>query len=98
MLELVFSLMVIVGVVAAAGFAFLRPQGIYMRSAMALGVAVLTALSVWAAASPFISEEAGLGAFALFCALTVLGMLAAAAASAAATLRHAFDALAMRLR
>ena len=98
MLESVFSLMVIAGVIAAAGFAFLRPQGIYMGSAMAMGIAVLTALSVWAAASPFISAEAGFGAFVLFCAVVVLGMLAATAASVAATLRHGLDALTSRLR
>lgn len=87
-----------VGVLFAAAInAFLNPRGVYWRSAAGIGIAFALATAVWWLSSPVISDAAGLGAFAIWLAVNVLTALIAGAASIAATLRHALNALGARL-
>jgi hypothetical protein len=92
MLEVLFVLTLLGGCAWVAYRAFANPRGVYMRSAMGVGLTVATALAAWWAASPIISNEAGLGAFVLFCAAVALGASVALVACLAATLRHLCDA------
>ena len=82
---------------AAAIHAFLRPRGVYWRSAAGLGIAFLLSTGVWWLSSPVISGEAGFGAFAVWLAAIVLAAVIAIAACIAATLRHALNALGARV-
>jgi hypothetical protein len=93
MLE-VLSVVALLGACAwVACRAFASPRGVYMRSAIGAGLTVAAALAVWWAASPIISNEAGFGAFVLFCVAVLLGAGVALVACLAATLRHLCDAL-----
>jgi hypothetical protein len=81
----------------AAGYAFARPSGIYWRSAAGIaGVAIAGAL-IWQLASPTMAAEAGLGAFALWCAAVALALVVGVCASVAATVRHLCNAAGARL-
>lgn len=93
MLEILIILAVLGGCVWMAVRAFARPRGVYVRSAIGFGLAVLVALAAWWAASPLISDAAGLGAFLLFVAAVTLAACVALIACAAATLRHVCNAL-----
>jgi len=93
MLEVLFVLMLLAACGWVAHRAFANPRGVYVRSVVGVGLTVAAALAVWWAASPVISNEAGLGAFVLFCAAVLLGASVALVACLAATLRHLWDAL-----
>jgi hypothetical protein len=72
--------------------AFANPRGVYLRSVIGVAGTVLVALAVWWAASTGLANEAGLGAFILFCVVSLLAAGVALAACLAATLRHLCDA------
>jgi hypothetical protein len=59
---------------------------------------VFAASAVWWLASPLISNEAGLGAFVLFCLVVALSAFVAIVACIAASVRHALTAFAHRRR
>lgn len=83
-------------VIAAAGYGFVRPSRIYWRStAGVVGVALGGALT-WLLASAFFAVEPGSG-FAVWGAAVLLALAIAIAASAAATVRHAINAMGARL-
>jgi hypothetical protein len=98
MLELV----LILSFLAATGWiavrAFQNPKGTYLRSLIGLLLGVLAASAIWWLASPLISNEAGLGAFVLFCIVVALCALVAIVACTAASVRHVLNAFANRRR
>jgi hypothetical protein len=96
MLDLVLIFVYAVAMLLTVGYAFVRPNGIYWRSAASVALTALAGAALWALASPTISNEAGLGAFALWFAAVLFVSLMAAAACLAATLRHALNALGAR--
>jgi hypothetical protein len=97
LVDALFYAAVVSGVGVAGIDAFVRPDGAYRRAALGLCLVVLGALSLWAVTSPFMTSDAAGNAFALFCAVTVVGLMAAAAACAAATLRHTLGAVSLAL-
>ncbi len=97
MVEFVLVTAYVLALLGAAIYAFLHPQGIYWRSGAGLIAAVALSTAIWWLASPMISDAAGLGAFAIWCAVIVLAAFIAAAACLAATLRHALNAFGARL-
>lgn len=97
MLEFAVIALYIGALLAAATHAFMRPNGIYWRSAAGVGVVIALATAIWWLGSPVISNETGFGAFAIWCAVVALATLVAAAACLAATLRHLLNALGARL-
>jgi hypothetical protein len=97
MTDFLFALLYLAALLAAATYAFLRPHGVYWRSAAGMGAAIVLATALWWLASPMISNAAGLGAFVIWCATIVLAGVIAVAACLAATLRYLLDALGARL-
>jgi hypothetical protein len=57
---------------------------------------VVAACAIWWLASPLIANEAGLGAFVLFCIAMALCAFLAIVACLAATVRHVLNAFANR--
>lgn len=90
MLELLVILAYVAALIWAAGRAFAYPKGVYWRSALGVIGTALAGALLWALVSP--SNEAGLGAFLIWCALVALALVMGLAASLAATLRHVLDA------
>lgn len=97
MLELILILLYVGALIAAAVYAFVQPRGVYWRSALGFGAVVVLAAAVWWLGSPFIAQEAGLGAFAIWLAISCLAALVALAACAGATLRHLLNAFGARM-
>ena len=98
MLELVLILVFLGATAWIAVRAFQNPKGIYLRSLVGLLLGVLAAAAVWQLASPLISNEAGLGAFVLFCIVVALCAVVAIVACSAASVRHVLNAFANRQR
>ena len=96
MLELVLILFFLAATAWSAIRAFHNPKGVYLRSLIGLLLGVLAAVAVWWLASPLISNEAGLGAFVLFCIVVGLCVFVAIVACVAASVRHALNAFANR--
>ena len=92
--EFVFILVFLAGTAWIAGRAFQNPKGTYLRSLIGLLLSVLAAAAIWELASP--SNEAGFGAFALFCGVVALCAFVAIVACIAASLRHVLNAFANR--
>lgn len=97
MFELVLAALYVAALLSAAIYSFLHPRGVYWRSGAGLIAAVALATAIWWLASPMISDAAGLGAFAIWCAVVIFSAMIAAAACLAATLRHLLNALGGRL-
>jgi hypothetical protein len=98
MLELVFILVFLTATAWIAVRAFQNPKGAYRRSLIGLLLGVLAACAVWWLASALISNEAGLGAFVLFCIAVALCAFVAIVACIAASVRHVLNAFANRPR
>ena len=96
MLEFALVALYLAALLGAVAYAFLRPHGVYWRSALGVGAVIVLASAIWLFASPVISNEAGLGAFVIWCAIVVLAALVAAAACIAAALRHILNMFAAR--
>jgi len=96
MADIALMLGLVAALIGVTGFAFMRPDGVYWRSAAGVVLTVAAASAVWLAASPAISNEAGFGAFAIWLAVVALSVLGAAAACIAATARHVLNALRAR--
>jgi hypothetical protein len=96
MLEVVFILVFLAATAWIAVRAFLNPKGIYLRSLIGVLLGVLAAAAVWQLASLMIANEAGLGAFVLFCIVVALCAFVAIVACIAASLRHFLNAFANR--
>lgn len=92
--EFMFILIFLAGTAWIAVRAFQNPKGIYLRSLIGLFLSVLAAAAIWELASP--SNEAGFGAFVLFCIVVALCAFVAIVACTAATLRHFLNAFASR--
>src|SRR5262245_38277406 len=73
MLELVLILAFLAATAWIGARAFRSPKSVYLRSLIGLLLCVLAAAAVWWLASPLIANEAGLGAFVLFCIIVALG-------------------------
>jgi hypothetical protein len=76
--------------------AFQNPEGVYLRSLIGVLLGVLAAIAMWWLASPMISNEAGFGAFVLFCMVVALCSFVAIVACVAASVRHVLNAFAHR--
>jgi hypothetical protein len=98
MLEIVLILAFLAATAWIAVRAFQNPKGIYLRSLIGLLLGVVAAVAVWWLASPLIANEAGLGAFVLFCIVAALCAFVAIVACIAASVRHALNACANRRR
>jgi hypothetical protein len=98
MLELVLILAFLAATAWIAVHAFQDPKGIYLRSLIGFLLGVLAAVAVWWLASPLIANEAGLGAFVLFCIVVALCAFVATVACIAASVRHVINAFANRRR
>ena len=98
MLELVLTMVFLAATSWIAVRAFHHPKGVYLRSLIGLLLGVLAAVAVWSLASAMISNEAGLGAFVLFCSFVALCAFVAIVACTAASLRHVLNAFADRGR
>ena len=98
MLELVLILAFLGAAAWIAARAFQHPKGVYLRSLIGLVLGVLAACAIWWLASPLIANEAGLGAFVLFCIVVTLCAFVAVVACIAASLRHVLNACANRRR
>jgi hypothetical protein len=96
MLELVLTLAFLAATAWIAARAFQNPKGIYLRSLIGLVSGVLAA--VWWLATPMIANEAGLGAFVLFCTVVALCAFMAIVACIAASVRRVLNAFANRRR
>ena len=96
MLELVLALVLLAATAWIAVRAFQNPKGTYLRSLIGLLLGVLAAVAVWWLASPLISDEAGLGAFVLFCIVVALCALVAIVACIAASARLVLNAFVNR--
>lgn len=94
MLEIILLLAYLGGLAWVAGYAFMKPKGVYLRSLIGFAVPAALSAATWIVASPLISNEAGFGAFLLFCVVVALAALAAVAACIAASLRYAYNAIA----
>ena len=98
MLDLVFILVLLAATAWIAVRAFQNPKGTYLQSLIGLLLGILAASAIWWLASPLISNEAGLGAFVLFCIVVALCAFMAIVACIAASARHVLNAFAKRRR
>jgi hypothetical protein len=98
MLELALILVFLAATAWVAVRAFQHPKGVYLRSLIGLLLGILAAVAIWWLASPLIANEAGLGAFVLFCIVVALCAFLAIVACIAASLRHVLSACASRRR
>ena len=96
--ELAFTMVVLAATAWIAVRAFQNPKGAYRRSLIGFVLGVLAAVGTWALADPMIDNEAGLGAFVLFCGFVALCAFLAIVACTAASLRHVLNAFANRRR
>jgi hypothetical protein len=96
--EFVFLLVFLAATAWIAVRAFQNPKGTYLRSLIGLLLGVLAAVGMWWLASPLIANEAGLGAFVLFCIFVALCAFVAIVACIAASVRHVLNAFANRRR
>jgi hypothetical protein len=96
MLELVLILAFIAATAWIAVRAFQNPKGTCRRSLIGLLLGVFAAVAMWWFASPLIANEAGLGAFVLFCIVVALCAFVAIVACIAASVRHVLNAFANR--
>lgn len=96
MLDLIILLALLAGGLWLVTNAFAHPRGVYLRSAAGAAITIAAAGAIWFAASPGISNEAGLGAFFLFCAVAILAVAAAILACSAASARYLWNALQRR--
>jgi len=94
MIELALGLVYAAALVWAAQRAYRSPRGVYWRSAAGVAGAALAAAALWALVSP--APAAGFGALVIWCAIVALALAIAVAASLAATLRYAVEALRRR--
>jgi hypothetical protein len=94
--ELVFIMVLLAATASIAVRAFQNPKGVYLRSLIGLSLSVLAAAAIWELASP--SNEAGLGAFVLFCIVVALCAFVAIVACIAASARHVLNAFANQRR
>lgn len=97
MLELILILPYLGALIGAAVYAFLRPQGVYWRSAAGFGIVAVLARLFWRLSAQAAPQETGFGAFGLWFGVTGLAALLAITACAAATLRHLLNALGARM-
>jgi hypothetical protein len=98
MLELVLILAFLTAMAWIAARAFQNPKGVCLRSLVGLLLGVFAAGAIWWLASPLIANEAGLGAFVLFCVVASLCAFVAVVACIAASARHVLNAFANRRR
>jgi heme A synthase len=98
MLELVLTGVFLAATGWIAVRAFHNPKAVYLRSLIGFFLGLLAAIVMWWFASPLISNEAGLGAFVLFCSFVALSAFVAILACIAASLRHVLNAFAYRRR
>ena len=96
MLDLVLILAFLGATAWIAVRAFQNPNGACRRSLIGLLLGVLAAAAVWWFVSPWIANEAGLGAFVLFCIVVALCAFVAIVACIAASARHVLNAFANR--
>jgi hypothetical protein len=94
MLDLIVVLAYVAGLIWVAARAFLRPDGIYLKSLIGFLGTIAIAASAWFCAGPFISGAAGPGALVIFLIVVTAAGIVAIVACASATLRHVMDALA----
>jgi len=94
MLDIILVIAFLGGLGWVAARAFMRPDGIYRKSLIGFAGAIAVAAGVWIAASPFIANEAGLGALVVFLMVVAGAGIVAAVACMSATVRHVMDALA----
>lgn len=93
MLDLLVVLAYIAGLIWVAARAFLKPDGVYLKSLLGFLGAVAFAAGAWFCAGPFISGAAGPGALVIFLIVVVAAGIVAVVACASATARHVMDAL-----
>jgi hypothetical protein len=93
-LSMPFILVFLAATAWIAARAFQNPKGAYLRSLIGFLLCVLAAAAIWWLASPLISNEAGLGAFVLFCFVVALSAFVAILADIAASVRHVLNAFA----
>jgi heme/copper-type cytochrome/quinol oxidase subunit 4 len=98
MLEIVLILAFLAATAWIAVHAFQNPNGTCRRSLIGFLLGVLAAVAVWWLATPMIANEAGLGAFVLFCIVVALCAFMAIVACIAASVRHVLNAFANRRR
>lgn len=96
MLEFVLSIPYAGSLCAASVYAFLRPHGVYWRSAAGLSVGVAVATLIWRLPALERGQDVEAG-FALWFATLVLLAALSVAACGAATLRHLLNAVGARL-
>src|SRR5262245_14118915 len=96
MLDVVLILAFLAATAWIAVRAFQNPKGVYLRSLIGLVLGILAALVMWWLASPLIANEAGLGAFVLFCLVVALCAFVTVVACLAASVRHVLSAFANR--
>jgi len=94
MLDLIVALAYIAGLVWVAARAFLKPDGVYLKSLIGFLGAVAVPAGVWFCAGPFISGAAGPGALVIFLIVVAAAAIVAMVACASATLRHVMNSLA----
>jgi FtsH-binding integral membrane protein len=94
--ELVFLMVFLAATAWIAVRAFQNPKGACRRSMIGFVLGVLAAVATWALADPIISNEAGFGAFVLFCGFVALCAVLAIVACTAASLRPVLNAFAAR--
>ena len=96
MLDVLFILAGLAGIVWLALRAFARSQGVYFKSFVGAALAILGGLGLIVLLSPFLGSGAGLGVFLIYLAFVALAVAVAALACVAATARRAWDALRSR--
>jgi hypothetical protein len=92
MLDMIFVIAFLAGLIWVGTRAFTRPDGVYRTSILGFLGAVAMAAATWLAAGSFISNEAGLGALVVFLMIVAAAAIVAIVACAAATARHVIDA------
>jgi len=92
MLDLLFLFALAAGCIWIAVGSFARPKGVFAKSFVGVCLSLVIALALWFVATPFIANEAGLGAFFLFCLVAVVSIAIGAVACIAASARYLWDA------
>lgn len=92
MLDLIFVLAFLAGLIWVAARAFVKPDGVYRKSVLGFLGAVGFAAAVWLLAGSFIANEAGFGALVVFLVVVAAAAIVAVVACASATVRYAIDA------
>jgi hypothetical protein len=94
MRDLLIVLAYFAGLVWIALRAYMRPDGIYLKSLIGFCSATGLAAGAWIAAGPFISNAAGFGALVIFLVTVAAAAVVAMVACTSATVRYLRDALA----